>query len=64
MTHEENGYILSLTIESMKKGLETYINNPALIDLHGKISKANVQKRSASGTAELYHQLISEIYHN
>jgi len=64
LTHEENGFILPLTIESMKKGLETYINNPALIDLHGKISKANVQKRSASGTAELYHQLISEIYHN
>jgi glycosyltransferase involved in cell wall biosynthesis len=64
LIHEQNGFILPLSIESMKKGLEEYINNPTLIDLHGKISKANVQKRSASGTAELYHQLISEIYPN
>lgn len=62
LVHETNGYILPLTIHSMKAGIEQYIHNPALIDIHGAISKENVQQRSASGTAKLYHQLITEIY--
>jgi glycosyltransferase involved in cell wall biosynthesis len=61
LIHEQNGCIVSLDVNLMKEALALYIKNPALIDIHGAISKKNVYQRSAKGTAALYHQLISEI---
>ena len=62
LSHQVNGYIEPLEIHAMKKALANYVNNPALIDQHGVISKKNVQERSASGTAQLYNQYISELF--
>ncbi len=59
-----NGYIEPLHLTTMKKALANYLLNPSLIDQHGAISKKNVHERSASGTAQLYHQYISELFNS
>jgi len=55
-----NGFNLEPVKEDFVGAIRAYIENPALLKLHGEINKSRLKEFGPAETARLYHRLIHE----
>ena len=56
--HYKNGFICEPNVEDFVKYATKYIEQPELLEIHGRINKKKVEKYSIAATAKLYNELI------